>query len=172
LVAISCGATPPPAQPTAAPLQLPIQAQAADAEFRLVLRADGARHPVGAPIALVTELHYIGPLPQVQLAGSGSGLVIVSMSQLDGPLEIGGAATADCQRYVIGPGLPMVRPYVKNGGWDGDDPNAAFYRAFFADPLLRLPRGTWRVIATTEFFVGDCPGPSHKLDATLELVVE
>ena len=169
---IGCGASPSPHLPTAAPVQQPIQAEAADGEFRLILKADGARQPVGAPIALVTELHYIGPLPQVQLAGSGSGLVIVSMSQLDGPLEIGGAATADCQRYVIAPGLPMVRPYVKAGGWDEDGPNAAFYRAFFADPLLRLPRGTWRVIATTEFFVGDCPGPSHKLDAILELVVE
>jgi hypothetical protein len=153
-------------------VQQPIQAEAADGEFRLVLKAASARSAFGAPIALVTELHYVGREPKVQLAGSGSGLVIVSMSQLDGPLEIGGAATADCQRYVIAPGLPMVRPYVKAGGWDGDDPNAAFYRAFFADPLLRLPRGTWRFFATGEFYIGDCPGPLHKLNATLDLVVE
>jgi hypothetical protein len=168
---LGCGAKPPSETPTAAPAQ-PIQAEATDREFRLVLKANSARHAVGVPIVLTTELHYIGQQPQMQLAGSGTGLVIVSLRQLDGPLEIGGGATADCMRYSMAPGAPIVRPYAKSGGWSADDPNADFYRAYFADPLLRLPRGTWRVVATAEFFVGDCPGPSHKLDATLDLVVE
>ena len=171
-LAIGCGTAPSPDLPTAAPAQQPIQAEAADGEFRLVLKADGARHAAGAAIAMTTELQYLGPRPQVQLAGSGGGLVVVSLTQLDGPLQIAGGGSDDCVKYTIAPGAPMVKPYVKNGGWDEDGPNAAFYRAFFADPLLRLPRGTWRVIAMTEFSVGDCPGPSHKLDAILELVVE
>jgi hypothetical protein len=153
-------------------VQGPVQAETADAEFRLVLKANSARHAVGVPIALLTELHYIGRQPQVRLAGSGSGLVVVSMTQLDGPLQIAGGGTDDCVGYSIAPGEPIVKPYVKSGGWSADDPNAAFYGAFFADPLLRLPRGTWRVFATTQFFVGDCPGPSHTLAATLDVVVE
>ena len=158
-------------KPTAAPVQQPIQAQAADAEFRLILKADGADHVAGVPITMTTELHYIGARPQLKLAGSGSGLVVVSLTQLDGPLEIAVGGTDDCVGYAIAPGVPMVRPYVKNGGWDADDPNAAFYRAFFADPLLRLPHGRWRAFAMAEFVIGDCRGPVHELKTTLDIVV-
>lgn len=150
----------------------PIQAEASDGEFRLVLKSAGARYAFGAPIALVTELHYIGREPKLRLGGSGSGLVVVSMSQLGGPLEIAGGGSDDCVHYSVTPGAPMVQQYRKSGGYSDSDPNVNFYRAFYADPLLRLPRGAWRVFATAEFYIGDCPGPLHRLNATLDLVVE
>jgi hypothetical protein len=169
---MGCGAVPPPATPTAAPVQQPIQAAAADAEFQLVLKADGARHAAGAPITMTTELHYIGARPQLQLAGSGSGLVDVSLKQLDGPLAMDAGGSDVCAGYAIGPGAPIVNRYAKSGGWDPGDPNAAFYEAFFADPLLRLPHGRWRATARAAFFIGDCPGPEHRLNAVLDFVVE
>jgi hypothetical protein len=150
----------------------PVDAHAEDGEFRLVVRADNDHYVAGAPISLATELSYIGPQPQQKLSGSGSGLVVVSLLQLDGPLEIAAGSDSDCAGYVIARGAPIAAAYVKSGGWSGEDPNAAFYKAFFADPLLRLPHGAWRVVATADFYVGGCPGAAHKLNATFDLVVE
>jgi hypothetical protein len=168
LVAIGCGSPPPSTEEPVHPLQAPAE----DGEFRLVVTADTDRYVAGAPISVATELSYLGLRPAVRLVGSGSGLVQVSLLQLDGPLRIDAASTADCANHKIAPGAPIARPYAKSGGWSGEDPNAGFYQAFFADPVLRLPRGTWRVVARAEFYVDDCPGPAHKLEAAVELVVE
>jgi hypothetical protein len=138
----------------------------------VVLQASNGHFAAGAPIGLGTELSYLGSQPRLNLVGSGSGLVQVSLQQLDGNLRIEGAATADCAPHAIAPGAPLAQLYVKSGGWSGEDPNAAFYKAFFADPLLRLPRGAWRIVAIAQFYVDECGGQSHELQATLDLQVE
>jgi hypothetical protein len=169
---MACVASPSPAPPSGEPAVRPLQAQAADGEFRLVVQADNDHYAAGAPITLATELSYLGPQPRLRLVGSGSGLVQVSLLQLDGPLKVEAFSSADCKTQPIAPGAPIVAAYAKSGGWSGDDPNAAFYKGFFADPVLRLPHGTWRIVARADFYVGDCPGPTHKLNASFDLVVQ
>lgn len=168
---IGCAAS-PPSGPTAEPIGRPIRAEARQADFRLVLQAADGHFAAGAPIGLATELSYLGSQPRLNLVGSGSGLVQVSLQQLDGNLRISAAATADCAPHTIAPGAPLAQLYAKSGSWSGDDPNAAFYKAFFADPLLRLPRGAWRIVAIAQFYVDECGGQSHELQATLDLQVE
>jgi hypothetical protein len=149
-----------------------MRAEARDGNFRLILQSSDDHYAAGAPIDLATELSYQGLQPRLMLGGSGSGLVVVSLLQLDGPLDIGGGSDDMCAQYAIAPGSPLTQRYVKSGGWSGEDPHAAFYKAFFADPVLRLPRGTWRVVANAWFTVGDCSMASHQLNATFDLRVE
>jgi hypothetical protein len=43
---------------------------------------------------------------------------------------------------------------------------------YFADPVLRLPAGHYRIHAITGFFVGDCgAGLEHRLDASVDIQV-
>ena len=63
-------------------------------------------------------------------------------------------------------------PLVKSGGWSADDPNAAFYDAFFAAPDIRLPPGTWEVTGHASFSEGDCGGPNHDITTTARIVVQ
>ena len=168
---IGCAAPLPSSPPTAEPGR-PIRAEAREGDFRLILQADNDHYAAGAPIELATELSYLGLQPGLKLAGSGSGLVQVSLLQLDGTLRIGAGSDTSCAAYAIRPAAPLAQRYVKSGGWSGGDPNAAFYKAFFADPVLRLPRGTWRMVAEAWFYVDDCGGKAHRFQAALDVRVE
>jgi hypothetical protein len=147
-------------------------ARDADQSFELLLRVGSTRYTANQPIDVSATLSYLGPEAGIDLVGSGSGLIGFTAKQLDGRLDITGGHTDDCRTYRLDRAQPMVVPYAKSGGWSNDDPDAAFYRAFFADPVFRLPRGRWQISATAAFTVGECGGPSHALDAAVTIVVE
>lgn len=149
-----------------------VEARDADESFELVLRVGSARYAENQPIDASATLSYLGPEPGVGLVGSGSGLVGFSAKQLDGRLSVGGVSTDDCQQYRLDRAKPLAVPYAKGAAWSDDDPDAAFYRAFAADPLFRLPRGRWQISAGTNFYVGECGGQSHALGAEVTIVVE
>ena len=171
MLAIGCATPSPSGPPTAAPAR-PMRAEAREGDFRLILQSSDDHYAAGAPIDLATEVSYLGPQPKLILGGSGGGLVVVSLLQLDGPLRMEGGSDDMCSGYTIAPGAPLTQRYVKSGGWSEEDPNKAFYTAFFADPVLRLPSGKWRVVANAWFTVGDCSMVSHQLKATFDLRVD
>ena len=82
----------------------------------------------------------------------------------------GPAWRADCAPHDISTDHPLTSAITKSGGWSGEEPNAAFYRSFFADPIVRLPVGDWDITAIAQFVDGEgCPGAAHELQATLRL---
>jgi hypothetical protein len=147
-------------------------ARDADESFELLLQVGSTRYTANQPIDLSATLAYLGPEAGIDLAGSGSGLISFSAKQLDGRLQIGGAQTSDCKAYRLNRGQPLEVPYMKSGAWSNDDPDAAFYQAFFKDPVFRLPPGRWQIFATAEFYEKECPGESHGLGADLTIVVD
>jgi hypothetical protein len=137
-----------------------------------VLQVGSTRYAANQPIDASATLTYLGPEAGVDLVGSGSGLVIFSVKQLDGGLDLGGGQTADCQTSRLDRDRPMLARFKKSGGWTGEDPNAAFLEAYFNDPVLRLPRGRWQITAAAEFYVGECGAASHALNADVTIAVE
>ncbi|HWP62851.1 MAG TPA: hypothetical protein VNO86_05220 [Candidatus Binatia bacterium] len=176
----ACGDTAPSANTSRDPGRSPsqgvtpagIEERAHDEAFELVLRLPRLDWAEGEPIEVEAQLTYTGPQPTVVVSGSGSGLVLFGLEQVGGPIRIGGAATSDCVPRTLERGIPLVVPYQKSGAFSNDDPKAAWYRAFFADPLLRLPAGRWRLTASADFFTGPpCGGDRHTLEVGVELVV-
>jgi hypothetical protein len=143
----------------------------ADPAFAVRIRAESAVYRSGEPIDIRAWLTYAGPKAQETLMGSGSGLVIFSWEQLDGRLRQDGIWTADCGPYTIDLGQPLAAPFAKSGAVLGDGPEAEFWRQYFEDPVFRLPAGRYRIHALTNFFVGECGGPEHRLDAAVEITV-
>lgn len=93
-------------------------------------------------------------------------------------VEVGGTRHMDqfwrekCAPYAIDPDSPLTSPFTKSGGWAGDDPDAAFYEQFFADPEIHLPPGTWDISAVTEFLDDSgCNGTQYELRATIRIDV-
>jgi hypothetical protein len=107
----------------------------------------------------------------LEARGSGSGPIVFGMEQLDGPLDMGPLMTSDCAEHRLVRGVAAGRPFVKSGGFDQGNPNAAFWKAYFADPVLRLPAGRWRIAASIELAIGDCAEPWHRLEAAAEFEV-
>ena len=80
--------------------------------------------------------------------------------------------TADCAPYRLEPGRPLTSAITKSGGYSADDPNAAFYRAFLADPVVSLPAGDWRITAGASLVEGEgCSGASRNLSAPITVHV-
>jgi hypothetical protein len=105
------------------------------------------------------------------VAGSGSGLITFSYTEIGGTRSMGGEATADCQPYLIGAADPITSQLTNGAGWSEDDPNAAFYEAFAMAPDVRLPPGAWRITARATFLGAGCTMPERDLRASTVVVV-
>lgn len=114
------------------------------------------------------SLSALGP---VTIRGSGGGLLGFGFAEVGGRRQMGPAMTADCAIHRIAGNEPIVSPITKSGGFSTDGPDAAFYQAFFADPLVHLPAGEWDITAIAEFTEDECGGPAHALKAAIRVRV-
>ena len=137
--------------------------------FRLELELPKPTYAAGEPIEGIARLRFAGP-GSIDIAGSGSALIVTSLVDADGRV-LTGAATGDCAPYTIDPASPFTTGLVKSGGYLPDDPSDDFIEAFLKDPLFRLPAGTWAIQASSEFVGEGCTPPSIKLSATVPIVV-
>ncbi len=148
---------------------------ASDGSFAVRMTIEHTTYRIGEPINATAGVTYVGPMAQVVPYGSGGGMVVFSLEQLDGPLDMGPASDAMCATQPpLSRGSAVFVPFAKSGGFSETDPQAAFWRSFFAEKELRLPRGTWRLHAQLDAWLGGCGagGEEHTLDAaaTIEVV--
>jgi hypothetical protein len=158
-------------QPSTTPPVAGVEGTDAEPLFKLRIRAESAVYRSGQPTQVRAWLTYTGPNAQEKLVGSGSGIILFSWEQTDGRLRQEAVATADCVPYTLAKGQARAVPFAKTGAFSGDDPDVAFWQQYFADPVLRLPVGRYRIHAITGFSVGECGGPEHRLDASIEILV-
>jgi hypothetical protein len=144
--------------------------EGSDELFALSIRADRGRYAAGEAIDITTTLRYLGDEPTT-VTSSGGGLVSFDVYQLDGPVDVEAARTADCRQYDYRPGSIESVTFQKSGGYSDDDPMADFWRTFFADPELRLPAGDYRITATADYGAPEC-GDERKVEASIVIVVE
>jgi hypothetical protein len=170
--ALACGSpAPSPSPAESLPSAEPIEAHAGGPDgFELILRADKQAYAVDEPMTVGATLVYRGPRDSIDGFGSGSGPIMFTLEQLDGPIDTGGAMNSDCARHTFVRDEVVSRPFQKSGGFSDDDPLAGFWRAFYADPQLRLPAGTWRITAATAFDLGDCGGQPVRHSASIVVV--
>ncbi len=164
-----------PSEPTGPEITTgsPIAAVDDDGAFRLTLEAGQERYRAGQLIEVEAILAYAGAEDEVVMLGSSHSLVGFGLSGSDPAVEIRPAFTSDCAPHPITPDEPRVFPFTKSGAYTPGDPEAAFAAAYFAQPELRLPVGTWTIGAGTSFYVGpDCGDELHSLNAEVTVTVE
>lgn len=159
----ACGSSPTP--------RPGVDGFAQDAEFTLSIHTDKATYRTTDPIVVAADLAFIGLAAEVTVFGD-QGLVGFGVKQLDGHLEMGPASRLMCAQQKIGRLTPAHVPFQKSGGFSVDEPDGPFWQAYFADPLLHLPAGTWRISASTGLMTGkDCSPPTHDLTAGVTIQV-
>jgi hypothetical protein len=127
--------------PTVPTVSTEVRAAGVFNDFLLSLSAAPATVPDGTPYDDNFELvlDYLGE-GALDLSGSGSGLVIVLVDQLDGPPPLSFGITSDCRSYSH-PDEPEELPFRPLG-------NA-------------FQPGIWKITASADFTVGTgCGGPS------------
>jgi hypothetical protein len=107
----------------------------------------------------------------VTVFSSGSGPVAFSVGRLEDGLAVDAGWTLDCAPHKLPSGEPARIAFAKSGGWDPQGPNVAFYEAYFAEPALRLPAGTWQITAQLHGSIGDCGGRPVELATSVTVSV-
>jgi hypothetical protein len=157
-----------PAAPSAGPTE---RASDVKGAFQLTFELPRTTFRAGERIEGRATLEVISGAA-VPFGSSGSGPFVFTFEEIGGRRIVGGAMTADCSPYRLEPGRPMTSAITKSGGWSADDPNAAFYRAFLADPVVSLPAGDWRIAAGASLVEGEgCSGASRSLAAPITVHV-
>jgi len=123
----------------------------------------------GEIIEVTATLSNDGP-EDVEIFGSGTGIVFFSVTRLEDGLTSGPPGmNGDCSPHPLTAGERTEVPFSKNGGYSPEDPNAAFMEAYLAEPELTLPAGTWRIdVAAYGSLASGCLPP---LDLNIALIV-
>ena len=163
LAVASCGSTvPAPDAPS------PIVGRVENGGFVLEVMLPRQQFSTTDAIPVQTTLTWTGAAPRGELWGSGSGPVSFLLTELGPPRRaMGGGMTLDCTSTEFARGVPTPVPFAKGGGWDETDPNKDFYRAWYADPILRLPAGRWQLTIRAEGMLAPCDLDAPRFDATI-----
>jgi hypothetical protein len=157
---------PTPSATTAAP----VVASAADANVRLTLTTPRGTYTPVDPIDPLATVTYLGPLARETLfhAASPIGFVI---EEVGGVRTMGGGMDTPCLSTELAQGASATVPFEKAGS--SDNPQDGFDQAWYEDPILRLPAGTWRIIASLDVYTGPvtCGGDGHQLTVENVIVV-
>jgi hypothetical protein len=138
-----------------------------------VAEADGFSLQVGLPkssfastdvIPVQATLTWVGAAPKAAIWGSGVGPVSLVFVEVGGRgRTLGGVMTSDCVQTEYARGAPVAILLRKSASYVGDDPEAAFYEAWNADPELRLPAGHWQIQVSAGGFLAPCEANAPEL---------
>lgn len=167
LAALAWGCSEP--DPSTAPAIPQTSNSATSGPFTITISADLVA-TAGRKIESGAIVIYRGP-DGVQAFTAGAGPIQFWVAQVGGSIRVGGGGPAHCVSGPIHPGEIARSPFVKSGGYDPDDPNAKFYREFFADPDLVLPPGEWEIGATLNISLDGCKQATDATRVSVRVVV-
>ena len=149
-----------------------VRAEDRDSGFLLAISTPHLVWGANQPIAVSAELSYLGP-KSVAVSGAGPGPhVRFEVIGLTGTRRMDAAWRLACVTWQM-TNVPLGVPFNKSVAYSPDEPDAAFYQAYFDDPEFRLPAGRWQVSAVAPpFAVGGCSGENVDLRAGFTLTVK
>jgi hypothetical protein len=145
----------------------PVFASTEDESFRLSLSTPNGTYATDEVIEPVASLTYLGPRDSLQVFHAASPIGF-SIREVGGDRVMGGGMDMPCLSTDLPRGRPMEFPFAKAGA--PGEPNE-FDRAWYEDPALRLPGGTWRLTAELQVAIGDCGGEEHRLAVDNQITV-
>ena len=153
-----------------------------DGMFELALSASRSRYGPSEPIVVSATLRYLGGDAALTIfhgLGADDGPVTFAVDEpvrlSDGGLvRISGLFRDACRSSVIRPGSTLSVPFAKSGGnvVGSPSPGSDVLAAFFKDPGLRLPAGTWHLEALANLSLGGCGGERHQLRTSITVTVD
>jgi hypothetical protein len=149
----------------------PISATTIDGPFELTIRSEHGLYAASDPVNVNASLTYRGPGPQVKVAhGFGGPLGFGIVEPVHG-LQLAPGWRASCNLSVLSKDVPVDGAFGKSGGFSGDNPDASAVAAFFADPVLRLPPGTWHIYAVAYFEIDQCAIDAQKYQMRVQVTI-
>jgi hypothetical protein len=130
-----------------------------DDQFEMKLNIKKTKFKVGEPIVYSASLTYIGNSKSILIWG-GHTYILFYVS--DGKkIEMTGANTLELTATKLMQGETHEYPFVKSGGYSPNEPDAAFWKKFYAEKNLLLPAGTYLISARCDFSLTEKVVDSH-----------
>ena len=157
---LSMGSAPSVGIPGASPESTgPIIASTEDESLRLSLSTPKGTYGTDEVIQPIASLTYLGALESLEVFHAASPIGF-TIREVGGDRVMGGGMDTPCLFTKLRRDQPVEFQFAKAGA--PGQPNE-FDRAWYDDPALRLPIGTWRVTAALHVSIGDCGGEEHSL---------
>lgn len=139
-------------------------------DFTLSIAADNSVYKADEAIICHAILTYIGEEPITLLHSDP--LVVFYIN--GGIFKGGGARQDSLNRTTFEQNQEMTVDFVKSGGWSGDDPNAEFFKSFYAEDELILPKGQYTLAVQIEYSTdeNDMRGTQQVLEAIISVTVD
>ncbi|MDQ0888600.1 hypothetical protein QFZ81_003688 [Paenibacillus sp. V4I9] len=130
-----------------------------DDQFEMKLNIVKTKFKVGEPIVYSASLTYIGNNNSILIWG---GHTYILFSVTDGKkIKMEGVNTAELTATKLNQGETREYPFFKSGGYSANDPDAGFWKKFYAEKDLILPAGTYLITARSEFSLTEKVIDSH-----------
>ncbi len=142
-----------------------------DGDFELTITTDRATYQETDVIEATASLMYRGSADHIQIFDSGYPIGF-GIEQLGGTLAVKPGGRQPCRTQTLDRGKPMTVPFRKSGAYSAEGPDIRFKAAYFANPLLQLPAGKWRIYAVASFSEGQCGGTEHSIEAGVTVEVQ
>jgi hypothetical protein len=143
----------------------PIFASAEDVNFRLTLTTPRGTYGTNDSIRPVATVTYLGPLA-AETVFHATSPVGFRIEEIGGDRLMGGGTRLPCRTTELARGAPVLYPFAKSG-----DTSSGFDETWYRDPVLRLPAGTWRIVAGINVALGDCAADAEQHQLTVENVI-
>lgn len=141
---------------------------ASDENFLIKTYIEKLQFTEGEEISLYTTLEYVGEKISIEI-WSGEPY-FHHMIEKDGKIFSGGLTLDVLKKTVLKKGEIYTIPFSKSGGYSEDDPDADFWRSFYSEKALKLPKGEYTFSAVTSFTLDEAQ--QEKVQLKNEFIVE
>jgi len=141
-----------------------------DSVFELQIHTDKDEYTTADAISCYATLEYMGGADSITI-NSGEPLVYFTIK---GGLFKGDYTVSSALKpTTLNKGDSQKFDFVKSGGYNRNDANAAFWKSWFADPELKLPAGDYTISATVSgrFEGSNAKDPAYTLTASKDITV-
>jgi hypothetical protein len=130
-----------------------------DDQFEMKLNIAKTKFKVGEPIVYSASLTYIGNNKSILIWG---GHTYILFSVTDGKkIKMEGVNTLELTATKLNQGETHEYPFFKSGGYTANDPDAGYWKKFYAEKDLILPAGTYLITARSFFSLTEKVIDSH-----------
>ncbi|HEY3162809.1 MAG TPA: hypothetical protein VGJ71_00540, partial [Candidatus Limnocylindrales bacterium] len=147
-----------------------VRTSKADGTLRLTLTTPHGIYGPNDAIEPVATVAYLGPNAETTIY-TGDPTVLFTIEELGGGRRMDPFQNLPCKHTLVDQAAPLTFSFMKSGPF-----GTSFDRAWYQDPVLRLPVGTWRIQARLDADTTDgtdtCGGIPHDLvvDNVIEVV--
>lgn len=155
-----------------------LAAVSSDELFELTLGASKSSYRPDEVVIIDARLAYKGEQPVTIFHGLGAGGGPLAFGIQEpvpvegiGPIELAGSYRLSCNATKLNPGQILGAAFAKSGHAVNDGAPLEALQAWFTDPDLILPVGTWHPSVSASLSLDSCGGEQHQLGASIEITV-